>query len=100
VILQLVERELAEAMSNPAYTLPTEAKVTKADVQYVKQVRGELETQLEAFDEFQRKLASILNGDTESAKQARAKREAATAERRIEREQKRLERELKRNAMV
>ena len=91
IILQLVERELAEAELNPESAFAKVA-VTKEELDHMKQVRAELAERIEAFEVFQTRISEILNGDTDTQREARAKREAARAIHKAEREQRRLDR--------
>ncbi|KAH9257716.1 hypothetical protein BASA81_004174 [Batrachochytrium salamandrivorans] len=68
IIIELVDRELAEAELNPTtYQLDR-------DFADAKLLQVELAKRIEAFDVFQHRLSQILRGDTDKQRESKAKR--------------------------
>lgn len=72
IIIELVERELAEAELNPAAAAATSE--VDQDFAEAKLLQAELVKRIEAFDVFQQRLSQILRGDTDRQRESKARR--------------------------
>lgn len=98
VLLELIQRELDEAELHPGTTQITPL-LTQEERQLMEQAAVQSKQILEQFEVFQQRLAAVLRGDTETQRQARAKRAAQRAIRDAERANRRREKEHDRMGM-